>query len=370
MTANAKLRDDAITHAVYLRGYSTRAAIDAVNLLEETEADLLAQILRLDKKLTKSPLTTKRLEVLLKQVKQVNELAYQALYAHFQEQGMILAAHEASVVAQSITAVTTMKLSSKKVAEKLGFVVLDELANGAVLAAYRTKLASPATVFAAVTARPFEGKLLKDWVDGMERMRLERLSAAIRMGVVEGQTIDDIVKRIRGTKALNYTDGVLETSRRSAAAIAKTYVQHVSNAAHQKVYDDNSEIVHKVQWVSTLDGKTSSICQSRDGNVYPLDSGPRPPAHINCRSTTVAVLKTWREMGINMDEMPVGSRASMDGQVSAALTYQEWLSGKSAKFQNHVLGKGKAELFRSGMTLDKFVDLQGHELTLEELMAK
>jgi hypothetical protein len=88
----------------------------------------------------------------------------------------------------------------------------------------------------------------------------------------------------------------------------------------------------------------------------------------NCRSTTVAVLKSWKEMGISLAEAPEGTRASMDGQVAASTTYDKWLRGRSVEFQEDILGVAKAKLFRQGgLTLDKFVDRNGAEYTLDEL---
>jgi hypothetical protein len=112
------------------------------------------------------------------------------------------------------------------------------------------------------------------------------------------------------------------------------------------------------------------ICQSRDGKVYPLDSGPRPPAHFRCRSTTAPVLKSWKELGLKERDIPPGTRASMDGQVPEAETYQTWLKKKSPAFQDDVLGPTRGKLFREGMTLDRFVDETGHEYTLKQLRSK
>jgi hypothetical protein len=102
--------------------------------------------------------------------------------------------------------------------------------------------------------------------------------------------------------------------------------------------------------------------------VFPVDSGPRPPAHPNCRSTTTPVIKSWKELGINLTEAPPGTRASMDGQVPATLTYNDWLKKQPQAFQDEVLGPTKAKLYRKGdLSLDRFIDKSGNEYTLDEL---
>ena len=71
-----------------------------------------------------------------------------------------------------------------------------------------------------------------------------------------------------------------------------------------------------------------------------------------------------------MEEAPAGTRASMDGQVPEAETYQTWLKKKSAAFQDDVLGPTRGKLFREGLSLDRFVDQSGKEYTLKQLRSK
>ena len=75
-------------------------------------------------------------------------------------------------------------------------------------------------------------------------------------------------------------------------------------------------------------------------------------------------------MGLPERDIPPGTRASMDGQVAEAETYQTWLKKKSPAFQDDVLGPTRGKLFREGMTLDRFVDQSGKEYTLKQLRSK
>lgn len=89
-------------------------------------------------------------------------------------------------------------------------------------------------------------------------------------------------------------------------------------------------------------------CRARDGKVWPVDSGPRPPAHINCRSTTKVVL-----IGV---------------EPSPRETYAEWLKRQDAATQDDILGPARGKLFRSGkMTVDRFVDMKGKRIPLADL---
>jgi hypothetical protein len=61
----------------------------------------------------------------------------------------------------------------------------------------------------------------------------------------------------------------------------------------------------------------------------------------------------------------------LTGQVPATTSYQTWLKSQSKEFQEDVLGKTKAKLFRDGkLQLDKFVTRNGTELTLSQLAKK
>ncbi len=219
---------------------------------------------------------------------------------------------------------------------------------------------------AAVFSRPFQGRVLREWFDGLEENTFRRLRDEIRMGFMEGRTTAQIVRAIRGTRDGNFKDGIMEINRRAAETTVRTAVNHTANAARDSFYEANSDIIKGVQWISTLDGRTSAICRARDGEVYQIGKGPRPPAHTNCRSSTSPIVKSWRELGLK--DLPPATRASMDGQVPGDLTYGEWLKRQPAGFQDEVLGDAKGKLFRKGgLTMDRFVDESGHEYTLDEL---
>lgn len=260
---------------------------------------------------------------------------------------------------------------------------------------------------AIATAQPFRGKLLRDWFAGVEARDQAELKRVIQLGMVEGESVDDIVRRVVGTRAKGYTDGVLSETRRNAQAIVRTAINHTSNTARNYVWEANSDITSARIWVSTLDGRTSMICAARDGHGTPTGKGElpagvkplkpknaKPPAHINCRSIMVAYIdgvglvgqrpyvvdtrnRRRREIDFRAEAKRTG-RPIQDirrdwaekniGRVPADTTYQEFLSRQPAKFQNEVLGVQKAKLFREGgVTLDHFVDRRGNELTLDQL---
>ena len=109
--------------------------------------------------------------------------------------------------------------------------------------------------------------------------------------------------------------------------------------------------------------------QPVEGSELPFNGGP--PRHFNCRSRLRPVTKSFRELGVDADEIPAGTRASMDGQVPADITFDTYLESKSETFQNRLLGRKRAELWRkNAITLTQLVDFRGYPLTLEQLESR
>ncbi|WP_138476172.1 minor capsid protein [Dyadobacter bucti] len=337
-TVNERILEAQIKHSVYLERYKGGVLKKIIGLLNDTEADLIeliaARLASIEgRAFNLSPAETKRLEKLLEDIRKKREDVY-------------------SVIEKTISG--EMNDFSQYEAD---FQI--RLAETAGVQASFT-MPSNAQLKAIVTSQPFRGRLLKDWAKGLAQEELQRVQDAIRIGITEGQTTDQIIRRIRGTKKAKYQDGILEISRRDAEAVTRTAVSHVANRARQEVYNANADIVKKLQYVATLDSRTTLICASRDGKVYDLGKEPALPAHFRCRSVLVAYFEN--------DE--VGDRASVFGPVPASTTFSEFLKKQSIDFQEEVLGVERAKRFRSGEALEKFVDKTGRTYTLKELKAR
>ena len=220
-----------------------------------------------------------------------------------------------------------------------------------------------------VTSVPMEGKLMKDWYDDLAHATQDRVLKAINTGLGAGEDGGSIIRRLRGTRAEGFTDGALQTTRNHADSIVRTSANHVSTHARERTYEENSDFIKGIRIVATLDGRTTAICRSEDGKVYPPGEGRRPPFHWKCRTTTVPVLKAASELGIpGLKDLPPGTRGSMNGEVSETLNYNDWLKKQPKAFQDRVLGPERGELFRKHkLTMDSFVNEQGKLLTIEQL---
>jgi SPP1 gp7 family putative phage head morphogenesis protein len=165
-------------------------------------------------------------------------------------------------------------------------------------------------------------------------------------GIALGEPIPTLAKRLQTAS---------KVSKRQATTVVRTAVNHVVTNAREETYKENSDVIKGVQFVATLDERTSYICIALDGRVFDIGEGPRPPTHHQCRSTTVPVVKSLKELGLSDKEFPASTRASMNGQAADTTVYPEWLKKQSVETQNAVLGKKRGELFRSGkLDLRKF----------------
>jgi SPP1 gp7 family putative phage head morphogenesis protein len=343
-SVNESLQTAAIDHSHDLIRYQNQVVYKVIALLNRTDKDLFEKLESALLRLPPGAFTVDRLESLLSSVREINAAAYQKIRLELQAELADLVGYE------------------------LGYQ--QQLFQNQLPVTLQVATVPVAQVVSATVSRPFQGRILSEWMAGLEADKAAKIRDAVRIGYVEGQPIADIVRRIKGTKARQYQDGIIEITRRNAETVVRTAISHTANHTRQKFAEANSDLVKGVKWVSTLDARTSEICQARDGEVFPINSGPRPPAHPNCRSTTSYVLKSFRELGVDLPEFSESTRASLDGQVPAKLTYGEWLKSKPAAFQDEVLGKSKGKLFRSGMQIDRFVNRAGDVLTLDELRKK
>ncbi|WP_212525859.1 minor capsid protein [Actibacterium sp. MT2.3-13A] len=335
MPVNDDIADALVRHQIGLQRLSNNTVRKVVALLNRSDARIVERLLSADV----SELSRARQEALLREIRRVVESVYE-------------------------DATGALHVELEGLAEYETDYQLD-LFRRAVPVPLEFTRPAPDQIIAAVNARPFQGKLLREWYSELSAGAFRRLRDTIRAGFVEGRTTDQIIREVRGTAAQGYKDGILQVNRRAAEATVRTAINHTANAARAKLYEANDDLIKGVKWVSTLDSRTSAVCRARDGQVYPVDKGPRPPAHPNCRSSTTPVLKSWRSLGLK--DLPAGKRASMNGAVPEDMDYDAWLRKQPVALQDDILGVKKGRLFRAGLKMDRFVNRAGDELTLDDL---
>jgi hypothetical protein len=355
---NDEIFDAEIGHQVDLQKFSNGVVRRLVAVLNRVDADLFAQLTAALDRLPAESFTVERLEGLLASVRQLNLAAYQQIEQEFGTVLREFAEYEAGYQLELFRSTIPAQ----------------------VIAQVPVHSVNVSQVYSAALARPFQARNLREWSQGIESARMVRIRDAVRIGYVENQTTTEIVRRIRGTRAKGYADGLIEIDRRSIESVVRTAIAHTAAVTREAFIEENLDLVKAVEWCSTLDSRTSPICQIRDGLKYTADThkpiGHKWPwlggpgmAHWNCRSTSVPVLKSWRELGIPMDDLDPGTRASMDGQVPADTTFAQWLKKQPAARQDEVLGPTRAKQYRAGKDLGAFFNDKGRLLTLDQMAA-
>lgn len=334
-----------VRRQIALQRYGNGVVRDVMALLNEAEEDLIAQI---RKRGDRGPWTTARLKAVLAEIGDMTFQAYAEAGKVVKKEMNAFADHEAEATASMIETQlpATFSITRPSAAQ------LAELVNKE-----------------PITVGPDKKLLLEEIFTGLAAGKEERIRGAVRLGILEGETVDQMVRRLRGTRAARFTDGIMEVDRRGAAAMVRTIVNHVSNGAAQRTFAENLDVVKGWRLIVTLDGRTTLICSSLAAKnlVYPIGKGPIPPLHVACRSFQLPELKSWRELGIDLDEMPPAVRASKDGPVAADISFNDWLQGQPAAVQKDILGATRQKLFADGMKLDRFTDSKGVVYSLDQL---
>ena len=241
-----------------------------------------------------------------------------------------------------------------------------------------------AVLRALVSDTLLQGAPLKAWWAKQADDLAFRYGNAVRQGITQGETLQQIIVRVFGSKRLGtpgvgFPDSIL---RRNASALVHDSIMSVSGAARMAVYEANQDIMKGYYWLSTLDGIICVRCVARSGAQWDLDFKPingttvpfvrQGDLHVNCRCLVLPILKSYAELGApDIQEPPKGTRASDLGQVDADLTFSGFLKRHSAEYQNELLGPGRAAMWRKGtITLQDLLNFQGNPLTLKQLSAK
>lgn len=286
----------------------------------------------------------------------------------------------ATRILQAIDSVrATMATGLKKIGGRLA----EELKQFAVAEAEFTKAALKAavplnidfqmpaipTLMTLVDDTPMQGSLLSSWFDDLGARTTNNVMRAVNVGIIEGSSIGDIVSSIRGTRAANYTDGVLNATRAQAETLVRTAVAETSTQARMATYDENADVISKWQWVATLDPRTCPVCMALDGKTFPAGKATKkPPAHMRCRCTSVPITKSWKDLGIpGLKEPPPATRASMNGEVPDKINYGDWIKAQPASVQDQALGPTRAQLLRDGKVDVSSFSSNNQTLNLQEL---
>jgi hypothetical protein len=272
-----------------------------------------------------------------------------------------------------------------KSTDLLGLARHEATATASTFATIGLEAAIPteAVLRALVNDTLLQGAPLSAWWAKQSDDLAFRYANAVRQGVAQGETLQQMIVRVFGSKRLGtpgigFPDSVL---RRNASALVHDSIMSVTGAARMAVYQENQDIMKGYRWLSTLDSIICKVCVARSGAKWDLNFKPMgSPAfpfvrqgdlHSNCRCAVLPILKSYKELGADIQEPPTGTRASDLGQVPADLSFDGFLKRHTKNYQDDLLGPGRAELWRAGkISLSDLVSQNGRPLTLEQLRGK
>jgi len=211
------------------------------------------------------------------------------------------------------------------------------------------------------------GEVLREAFQNMSTRQSEIFSLSVRNGLLEGQSIENIVRRAKGRlnrEQRGSIDTIIAAGGQATSipnnqirAIVRTSVNQVSVAADRIVAAENPEVTTKYRYTATLDTKTSAICRALDGKVFVHGKGPHPPQHFNCRSRYVNIPTGLEKEFKNIRD-----------------DYGEWLNEQDDSVKKDVLGPGRLALwdglvkkYGASDAIRKFVGKDGSELSLDQL---
>lgn len=214
-----------------------------------------------------------------------------------------------------------------------------------------------------------QGGTVAAWRIRTMRAMQFRIAAAIRQGVINGETAQQIITRVVGSQALAgattdpqriFTPGVIRQIAQENEALSNTIVQAILNDARVQTFQRLRSQLDGIQQLSVLDDRTTTVCRSYAFAKWTLDFVPIPPTvlpynggpprHFNCRSLIIEILK---------------NEATVDSP-----TFADWLNRQTQAAQDRILGPGRAQMWRSGrITLAQLVSGDGSPLTLAQLRA-
>jgi len=146
--------------------------------------------------------------------------------------------------------------------------------NTAVNVNIATTGLAPERLRALVDGTLIEGAPSKQWWADQAATTLRNFTNEVQKGYASGEGAAEIGKRITGTKANGYADGVMSISKRNAIALIRSSVQAVSNSARRETFENNDDIIENLQQISTLDGRTcvvgDTLVLTPNGGLVPI----------------------------------------------------------------------------------------------------
>lgn len=262
----------------------------------------------------------------------------------------------------------------------------DIVGIGGLVPGFNAVALAPAQLRSLIVDTPVGGRNLQGWVDrAYDAATQERIKAEVEAGVLAGEGYGPLINRV--------ADG-LNAARHEVTTLTRTYVQNVNVSAQEAVYRANPDVVGGVKWCATLETAskggfgTCIVCAALDGKEWLYSeeaTRPHPPCpkHPRCRCLLLPRAKSWRELGIPIDDFEAAVRPYTQrgpGNIDAGGKrlieevgfdggdYATWFAKQAPARQANVLGPTRFELYRNRQyALDEFITTRGDLIPIKAL---
>lgn len=216
----------------------------------------------------------------------------------------------------------------------------------------------PKAYLQSIAKLPIQGLNIGDWFDGQANTMTRETRRIIQQGLVEGKPTAEISRRILAP-ARQEGAVLSRRAKNEARMISRTTVNAVQNDAARASNESLPRSVSdSYEFMAVMDSRTSDECRDANGRVFSYDDPKAiyPPLHINCRSTTRALIR-----GIDVTIADQKGPITMRG-------FDSWLKDQTVTDQNDLLGASIANRWRSGtLKLADALDADTRTLTLDQL---
>lgn len=149
------------------------------------------------------------------------------------------------------------------------------------------------------------------------------------------------------TRTTEQKEAVKLTYLHPKAVDVATGVCAVGQADNERMLSGNDDIITGVKYMGVLDNSCCPECWPLDGKKFPKDINARPPIprHKDCRCRYLPVTKTWRDFGVDRDELPDDKRPWVlaDYQYTYKLDPTKMLKTPRRIIRKHGMFRGTAE---------------------------
>ena len=354
-TLNEDLQDASIDNAVDIQQYASGTVVALIRILNSADAALSSALLVALDGVDPANFTVEQFDALLAEVRRINTEAYDSVASALDAELQGLAESQSDFEYGLLVSLLPLLVRQQIPVNKV----------------------SAQDTYNRALTEPMQGNTLGNWMRNAAAARITSIANRARDGFLAGETVEQILTAIRGTKANKYSDGVLNRARKNLDSIIKTAIGHVVEIVADQFASNNAKLIKAVQWISALDSRTTHMCQIRAYKLYapitykpighkvPWLQGPGA-LHWGCRSTSSMIVQSSRELGVI--DLTDSELAYLDGKVPSETTYSEWLAKQSEARQVQVLGKERALLYRNGnLSFGEMYSNTGQWLTLEQL---